>query len=77
MNLPTELFAKRFNIKIKSSGFAFFGIFLPLIPAAFVEPDEKQLKKSKFFEKVSLLGAGSTSNFIFGIIFFSFIFGSQ
>ena len=61
--------SKRFNIKIKSSGFAFLGIFAPILPAAFVEPDEKQIKKASFFEKVSVYGAGSTSNFLFGIVF--------
>ena len=66
--------SKRFNIKIKSSGFAFLGVFAPILPAAFVEPDEKQLKKSKFFEKISILGAGSTSNFLFGAIFGAILF---
>ena len=61
--------SKLFKVKIKSSGFAFLGILLPILPAAFVEPDEKHIKKSTFFQKISIYGAGSTSNFIFGGIF--------
>ena len=42
------IFARMHKIKVKSSGFAFMGIILPIIPAAFVEPDEEQMqKKSK------------------------------
>lgn len=61
--------AERFNIKVKSSGFAFGGLILPLLPAAFVEPDEKKLKKASPFKQIAVLGAGSTSNFIFGFLF--------
>jgi membrane-associated protease RseP (regulator of RpoE activity) len=61
--------AQRFNIKIKSSGFAFLGLFIPLLPAAFVEPDEKSMSKKKKWKQIAVLGAGSTSNFIFGVIF--------
>jgi len=63
--------AERFNIKIKSSGFAFLGILAPIMPAAFVEPDEKQLKKKPRWQQIAVFGAGSTSNFIFGFLFLS------
>jgi membrane-associated protease RseP (regulator of RpoE activity) len=62
--------AQRFNIKIKSSGFAFGALFVPILPAAFVEPDEKQMQKAKWWKQISVFGAGSTSNFIFGILFY-------
>ena len=61
--------AKRFNIGIKSSGFAFLGILAPIAPAAFVEPDEKQMDKKPRWQKIAVLGAGPTSNFIFGFLF--------
>jgi membrane-associated protease RseP (regulator of RpoE activity) len=61
--------SERFKIKVKSSGFAFLGILLPLMPAAFVEPDEKQLNSKPWWQKVAVMGAGSTSNFIFGFLF--------
>lgn len=60
---------ERFGVKIKSSGFAFLGIFAPILPAAFVEPDEKSLSKKKWWQKISVFGAGSTSNFLFGFLF--------
>ncbi|MFW5704848.1 MAG: site-2 protease family protein [Nanoarchaeota archaeon] len=61
--------AERFKIKVKSSGFAFFGLFLPLLPGAFVEPDENSLKKAKSWHKLAVFGAGSASNFLFGFLF--------
>lgn len=62
--------AQRFKVKIKSSGFAFGAFFVPILPAAFVEPDEKQLKKVSWWKQICVFGAGSTSNFIFGILFY-------
>lgn len=69
--------AERFNIKVKSSGFAFGALLLPILPAAFVEPDEKSLNKAKWKHQIAVLGAGSTSNFIFGFLFlFIWIFAA-
>ncbi len=60
----------RFNkVKIKSSGFAFLGVLLPIIPAAFVEPDEKDLKKKKSMKQLQVFAAGPLSNIILGFIF--------
>jgi membrane-associated protease RseP (regulator of RpoE activity) len=56
------------KIKIKSSGFAFLAILVPIIPAAFVEPDEKQLKKKKKLEQFGVFGAGPLSNIILGFV---------
>lgn len=64
------IIAQMHNISIKSSGFAFMGIIIPILPAAFVEPNEKQLEKAKPKHQISILGAGPASNVIFGIIFF-------
>ncbi len=52
------------NIRLKSSGFAFFGP----IPAAFVEPDEKQLSKQEDIVQYSVFAAGPVSNVVFGFI---------
>lgn len=59
------LFARFNKIKIKSSGFAFFGPIL----AAFVEPDEKQLNKQSRFTQLSVFSAGPFSNIVTGLIF--------
>lgn len=64
------IFARMYDIKVKSSGFAFFGILLPIIPAAFVEPDEKQMSKKSKKAQLAVLSAGTFSNFIFAGIFF-------
>ncbi|MBS3133787.1 site-2 protease family protein [Candidatus Woesearchaeota archaeon] len=66
--------AKRYGIKIKSSGFAVFSILLPILPAAFVEPDEKILAKKNKKQQLSVFAAGSFSNMLvallFGLLFF-------
>jgi membrane-associated protease RseP (regulator of RpoE activity) len=56
--------AKYFGMKLKSSGFAFLCLILPVIPAAFVEPDEKQLSKSTLKKRLGIFAAGPFSNII-------------
>lgn len=62
------IIAKKYNMKIKSSGFAFFGILLPIIPAAFVEPDEKELKKRPAGQQLSVFAAGPFANIVLAFI---------
>jgi len=64
------IFMRRYNIKIKSTGFAFFPWFLPIFPAAFVEQDEKSMMKAKRSEQMAVLSAGTFANVITAIIFF-------
>jgi membrane-associated protease RseP (regulator of RpoE activity) len=68
------VFARLNKIKVKSSGFALLGIILPIVPAAFVEPDEKSMAKAPKKAQLSVLAAGSFANFITAIIAF-IIFG--
>ena len=71
------LIARTHNLKVKSSGFAFLGIVIPIIPAAFVEPDEKELRKRPHKEQLSVFAAGPFSNIIMAFLFLgiaSFIF---
>lgn len=56
--------ARAFGIKVKSSGFAFLSVFLPLIPAAFVEPDEKVMRKRPLRQQLAVFAAGPVSNII-------------
>ena len=56
------------GVRIKSSGFAFLGIFVPILPAAFVEPDEKQMRKKSTGAKLSVFAAGPFSNILFAAI---------
>lgn len=62
------IFARLHNIKIKSSGFAFLAIVLPVLPAAFVEPDENQLKKSPVKQQLGIYAAGPFSNILLAFI---------
>ncbi|MFH1331923.1 MAG: site-2 protease family protein [archaeon] len=59
------VFARLFKIKIKSSGFALFGPIL----AAFVEPEEENLKKIRYRKQLAIFSAGPFANIILGIIF--------
>lgn len=69
------IFAKIHGVKIKSTGFAILGPFV----GAFVEPDEKQVKKIKPKHQIAFLGAGTFANllvgFIFVVIFWGFFAG--
>lgn len=56
------------GIKIKSSGFAFLSVLIPVIPAAFVEPDEKQLSKKKDFEQLGVFAAGPFANIVLAFV---------
>lgn len=56
--------ARAYNIKILSSGFAFFGPIL----GAFVEPDEKHVKKQKGVVQNSVYAAGPFSNVVLAIV---------
>ncbi len=63
------LIARLHKIKVNSSGVAFLGIIIPIIPAAFVEPDEKQLRQASRFKQLSVYAAGPFANIVFGFIF--------
>jgi len=63
------LIARTHNLKVKSSGFAFLGLIIPIIPAAFVEPDEKELRKRPHKEQLSVFAAGPFSNIAIAFLF--------
>ena len=56
--------ARAHNVKIKSSGLAFFGPIL----GAFVEPDEEELIKEKHRVQHSIFAAGPVANFVLWIV---------
>jgi membrane-associated protease RseP (regulator of RpoE activity) len=64
------IFMRRYNIKIKSTGFGFFPFFFPIFLAAFVEQDEKSMEKASPFKQMAVLAAGTFANVITAIIFF-------
>ncbi|MEM5772907.1 MAG: site-2 protease family protein [Candidatus Aenigmatarchaeota archaeon] len=55
------------KIRVKSAGLLLLGV----LPGAFVEPDEKQLKKSKFMSKLRIFAAGSLANFLVYLLIFN------
>ncbi|MBA3064404.1 hypothetical protein FP803_03115 [Candidatus Woesearchaeota archaeon] len=65
--------ARLYKIKIKSSGLAFLNIIVPVIPAAFVEPDEKELIKRPHIQQLSVFAAGPFSNIIFAFVVLAII----
>ncbi len=67
--------ARVYKMPVKTAGIAFLGILVPLVPAAFVEPDEEYLKKQSRFRQLSVFAAGPFSNIVMaGIIFLIVLF---
>jgi len=66
--IPHEAFhgiiARAEKIRLKDVGLLLLAIF----PGAFVEPDEKQLKKSKLMTKLRIFSAGSFINIVIGLL---------
>src|SRR3989338_383309 len=60
--------ARAHKIPVTSSGFAFLGVLVPIIPAAFVEPDEKIMGKKKVSHQLAVFAAGPFSNIILGFL---------
>ncbi|MBN1385553.1 site-2 protease family protein [Candidatus Woesearchaeota archaeon] len=61
--------ARAYDVPVQSSGFAIFSIIAPIIPAAFVEPDEKVLQKRDEVTQNSVFAAGPISNVALGFVF--------
>jgi len=57
------------KIKLKSSGFGFFSVIIPVIPLFFVEPDEEVMKKRQDVSQYSVFAAGPVTNIIVYIVF--------
>ncbi|MBS3171633.1 site-2 protease family protein [Candidatus Woesearchaeota archaeon] len=68
------VFARLFNLKVKNSGFLFFGPIL----GAFVEPDEKKLEKVEKRKQLAIMSAGPFSNILLaGFVFLLISFVSM
>lgn len=59
------------KVDIKSFGILFFLV----IPGAFVDPDEKQLKRLSIIKKLRIFAAGSFGNFLLAAFIFLFLLG--
>ena len=60
------LYSRLHGVRVKSSGFAFFGPIL----AAFVEPDENELGKKSKMKQLSVFAAGAFSNIVLAVVAF-------
>ncbi|HII30006.1 hypothetical protein AUJ69_03950 [Candidatus Woesearchaeota archaeon CG1_02_47_18] len=60
--------ARLAGVRVKSSGLAFISLLLPVIPAAFVEPDEKGLRKRPPKDQLAVFAAGPFSNLVCGFL---------
>lgn len=60
--------ARAWNVPVKSSGFAVLALLVPIIPAAFVEPDEKKMAKRDDIVQYSVFAAGPIANIIFAFL---------
>jgi membrane-associated protease RseP (regulator of RpoE activity) len=65
------IFMKLFKIKIKSTGLVFLGPIL----GAFVEQDDKSMKKKKKVEQMTVLAAGVFANTLTALLFYGLYVG--
>lgn len=64
------IIARAHKVRVKSTGFAFLGALIPIVPGAFVEIDEKHLAKQNKYTQLSIFAAGPFVNIVFGMLFF-------
>ncbi|MBT4541256.1 site-2 protease family protein [Candidatus Woesearchaeota archaeon] len=60
--------ARAHDLEVTSSGFAVLALLVPIIPAAFVEPNEKKMKKTKDIVQYSILAAGPVANIVLALM---------
>ncbi len=60
--------ARVHKLKVTSSGVGVIGIIAPVIPIAFVEPDEKEMRKRPAKQQLSVIAAGPLSNIVLGFL---------
>jgi membrane-associated protease RseP (regulator of RpoE activity) len=64
--------ARVHKLKVTSSGVGVIGIIAPIIPIAFVEPDEKEMRKRPAKQQLSVIAAGPLSNIVLGFLIIGF-----
>ncbi len=66
--------ARANKIKVKSIGIGFLSALVPIVPLAFVEPDEKSMAKKKKGQQLAMLGAGSFANLVIAFVMLGILF---
>jgi len=65
--------ARAHGVKVKSSGLAVLGLIAPIFPAAFVEPDTKEMAKKGDIVQYSVFAAGSFMNLLWFLVFWAIL----
>ncbi|MBI4146445.1 site-2 protease family protein [Candidatus Woesearchaeota archaeon] len=60
--------SRAYNLPVKNSGIVVLGALLPLVPGAFVEPDEKKLIAAPRRHQLAVYAAGPVANIITGVL---------
>ena len=60
--------ARVYNLRVKNSGLVVIGAIIPLIPGAFVEPDERKLALAPKKQQLAVYAAGPVSNIVTGAL---------
>jgi len=60
--------SRHIGVKVKSTGLAALCFFIPIIPAAFVEPDEQKIKKASVKKQLKVFAAGPLANIVTAFI---------
>jgi len=65
------------RVPVKSSGFAFLCLILPIVPAAFVEPSEEILSRKSKRAKLAVFAAGPMANMVFAVLALGLFFAAS
>jgi hypothetical protein len=71
------IIARKNKIKLDSTGFAVACFGVPLLPAAFVEPDEKSLNRKKKGKQIEMFAAGPFANVVLFLLFLGLFIGAH
>ncbi len=69
--------ARAHGLEVKSSGIGVISLLAPLVPVAFVEPDEETMQKKDDYVQYSIFAAGPVVNILFAVLcalLLSFVF---
>ncbi len=66
--------ARAYGLRVKNSGLVVLGALIPLIPGAFVEPDEKKLVKASRKTQLAVYAAGPVANIVTGLLLMLLMF---
>ncbi|MEM3154815.1 MAG: site-2 protease family protein [Candidatus Woesearchaeota archaeon] len=66
--------ARAYGLKVKNSGLVVLGALIPLIPGAFVEPDEKKLMQAPRKKQLAVYAAGPVANIATGLLLMALMF---